>query len=237
MVGEKFGLLTVLERMKNNERGDRIWKCQCECGNTTVVKTNNLRAGKTKSCGCIGVGNKRKDDVCGKDFRNLKIIRYLHSDIFRESVYEYQCKCGTIGQIRKQNIGKTKDCPNCRKKRKGKIIGAYWASLQSGAKSRNLVFEITKENAWEQFVKQNGKCALSGIEVVLAEKTKDLKSGLQTASLDRIDSSRGYVIDNIQWLHKKVNQMKWDSETNEFLRWCQIITERKQNEQFNNPSF
>lgn len=45
---KKFGKLTALKRVTKNE-----WLCLCDCGNTTVVKTSQLKSGKTKSCGCI----------------------------------------------------------------------------------------------------------------------------------------------------------------------------------------
>lgn len=45
-----------------------------------------------------------------------------------------------------------------------------------------------------------------------------------TASLDRIDSSRGYEIDNIQWVHKDVNKMKMGLSQNEFIDICKIIS-------------
>lgn len=51
--GQKFGKLTVIEpinRMSNEEH--IIYKCQCECGNTTNVIGYNLTRGLTKSCGC-----------------------------------------------------------------------------------------------------------------------------------------------------------------------------------------
>jgi hypothetical protein len=44
--------------------------------------------------------------------------------------------------------------------------------------------------------------------------------------LDRIDSSKGYTIDNVQWVHKIVNIMKHDVEEKEFFNWCKLITER-----------
>ncbi len=49
--GVVFNRLTVLERLPN--RGKIVvWKCQCMCGNETVVGAQQLRTGKTKSCGC-----------------------------------------------------------------------------------------------------------------------------------------------------------------------------------------
>ena len=52
LVGEKFGLLTVVSRAENNKWNKARWNCVCECGNTTTVLSNYLRLGETKSCGC-----------------------------------------------------------------------------------------------------------------------------------------------------------------------------------------
>lgn len=43
------------------------------------------------------------------------------------------------------------------------ISGKYWKSIKHGAKMRNLEFSITIENAWNKFIKQNQKCALTGV--------------------------------------------------------------------------
>lgn len=56
LTGKKFGRLTVIERAgtsRNDGQGRPTWKCQCDCGNTTVVIGANLRAGLTRSCGCL----------------------------------------------------------------------------------------------------------------------------------------------------------------------------------------
>lgn len=49
----------------------------------------------------------------------------------------------------------------------------------------------------------------------------------QTASLDRKDSLRGYEPDNVQWVHKTVNLIKWELSEEEFLEWCSKITKHK----------
>lgn len=48
LAGRRFGRLTPIEYV-----GSKKWKCICDCGNTTIVMTNNLRNGGTKSCGCL----------------------------------------------------------------------------------------------------------------------------------------------------------------------------------------
>ena len=47
-----------------------------------------------------------------------------------------------------------------------------------------------------------------------------------TASLDRIDSSKPYIKGNMQWLHKDVNIMKNAYNINYFINMCRIICER-----------
>lgn len=53
LIGERFGMLTVLERAESN--GVSRWLCQCDCGNTKVVFGANLKNGRTRSCGCTKV--------------------------------------------------------------------------------------------------------------------------------------------------------------------------------------
>ena len=52
LTGQKFGRLTVIEKV--GTRGHHTyWKCRCECGNITEVRTNALRSGATRSCSCL----------------------------------------------------------------------------------------------------------------------------------------------------------------------------------------
>lgn len=54
LVGERFGRLVVLERGPNQNGRNTTWVCRCDCGNTTTVLGNNLRAKNgTRSCGCL----------------------------------------------------------------------------------------------------------------------------------------------------------------------------------------
>lgn len=58
LVGQRFGRLVVISQAPS-AGGSRRWNCQCDCGNTTVARTGDLRKGDTKSCGCI-----RKEVMC-----------------------------------------------------------------------------------------------------------------------------------------------------------------------------
>lgn len=55
LVNQRFGRLLVLWRGKKGNRRSRsmMWDCKCDCGKITTVSGNNLRKGRTKSCGCL----------------------------------------------------------------------------------------------------------------------------------------------------------------------------------------
>jgi hypothetical protein len=49
---QKFGRLTVISS-SDNINGRTVWLCRCDCGIEKIIKTENLRNGSTKSCGCL----------------------------------------------------------------------------------------------------------------------------------------------------------------------------------------
>lgn len=52
LTDRRFGRLLVVERAGSKD-GNAAWRCNCDCGNTVVVKSNNLLSGNSKSCGCL----------------------------------------------------------------------------------------------------------------------------------------------------------------------------------------
>lgn len=53
LTGERFERLEALRVVGTDKRGEKIWECYCECGTFCNVLGSNLRAGHTKSCGCL----------------------------------------------------------------------------------------------------------------------------------------------------------------------------------------
>lgn len=49
--GKTFGRLQVVS-LDGDGRPTK-YRCRCSCGNEVVVAANNLRSGKTQSCGCL----------------------------------------------------------------------------------------------------------------------------------------------------------------------------------------
>lgn len=178
-------------------------------------------------------------DYIGNRYYNTIIIGVeFNSLIVKGTVLVAQCDCGNIlrDYPRKFINGKRKTCgkPTCSFKRKlnringnkssiasftgyEEIYGSRWASWRIGAENRNLEFSITIQYGWEIFIGQNRKCALSGIDLNFGGKWN---SSNTTASLDRIDSSKGYIVGNIQWVHKKLNIMKGEMSDEQFTALC-----------------
>lgn len=53
ITNQRFGKLIALYPLPRTTKGALFWHCKCDCGNECDINGNNLRAGKTHSCGCI----------------------------------------------------------------------------------------------------------------------------------------------------------------------------------------
>ena len=54
--GDRYGRLAIIKEeppIKPNGYKKRMFLCECECGNKTIVRLEYLRNGHTKSCGCL----------------------------------------------------------------------------------------------------------------------------------------------------------------------------------------
>ena len=54
LTGQRFGRLVVIEKAEDKiYSGQKFisWLCQCDCGNTTIAQTGNLKNGRVSSCG------------------------------------------------------------------------------------------------------------------------------------------------------------------------------------------
>jgi hypothetical protein len=172
------------------------------------------------------------DDLTDKVFTYWTVLKQVRSNKEGKRMFLCKCKCGQEKPVLAKTLlnGDSKSC-NCysyvtpkhpRFKGCGNIHAKFWKQIQKNGYSRNLSFDITIEFAWELFLKQKGKCALSGVDLIFAEAEKfRRRKRICTASLDRIDSSKGYLPDNVQWVHKDINKMKWQLTNEEFLKFCQ----------------
>jgi hypothetical protein len=179
------------------------------------------------------------NDIINKQFGKLIVVKFFKKERYRNRFnyfYECKCECGNIKIVSRISLitFHTNSCGCLHSKQgnenkgwrgSGEISGAIWSHIKRHANTRNLSFNVTIEEAWQLFLKQNRRCALTGQELKFNSDKKTTKN--RTASLDRIDSNKGYEIENIQWVHKDINQMKSALENNKFIELCELVSENQ----------
>jgi hypothetical protein len=102
-----------------------------------------------------------------------------------------------------------------------------WGNIKGGSlrRGRAIDFLLTIEEVWDLFQRQQGRCAISGVEISFAPRCDRYRDATRTASLDRIDSKLSYTLDNVQWVHKDVNLMKMSLPEDVFINWCKSVAD------------
>lgn len=175
LTNQTFNYLTAIhtipkpEHVKSKQLGT-WWLCKCECGNERIVRSRELLAGETKSCGC------KNQFTSSANFKGV-----------------------------------------------GRVSQTFFSKMVWGAKKRNLEVGVTKQFLWELFEKQKGTCYFSGLIIELNPRDSGVET---TASIDRLDSTKGYVEDNVVWVHKNINVMKNVYEISYFTYLCNLVAEK-----------
>jgi hypothetical protein len=111
-------------------------------------------------------------------------------------------------------------CKKCVAQRKGYHsnmpigdVKRLYNKFRKAANTRKIAWNLTIKEFESGFT---GKCSLTGWEISMSYSN-------QTASLDRIDSSKPYELGNIQWVHKMVNMSKNRYSQNEFIEMCKAV--------------
>lgn len=53
LTGQRFSMLTAVQKVGRTKQGNALWECKCDCGKTCIVRSNDLKSGNSKSCGCF----------------------------------------------------------------------------------------------------------------------------------------------------------------------------------------
>lgn len=107
----------------------------------------------------------------------------------------------------------------------GLLSSSQYYNIGSNARQRNIQVEVTIEELWQLYQNQNNKCALSGRKINFSNGI----SHSTTASLDRKDPMKGYVIDNVWWVHIDINFAKQSLSTQQFIELCTDVVEYNRN--------
>lgn len=145
----------------------------------------------------------------------------------RSIFYNVQCECGHIGWrvASLLKIGRTKACKSCCKTNNdiNTFIHSYFNKVKRRATISDFDFNIDEKYIQDLYEKQNRLCALSNLPI---EFRPNWKKSEATASLDRIDNTKGYIKGNVQWLHKDINNMKYTFTEEYFITLCRAVSSK-----------
>ena len=166
-----------------------------------------------------------KFELVGKLFNGWTVLKRLPNK--RGNRYWLcQCKCGRTASVPTYYLtkGYSTKCLYCAKHTKDiykeELPKVFWNKIKWNAKRRKMKVVVSREEAYKIFLNQDRKCNLTGMSIRLPSYGTDTE---WTASLDRIDSSKGYTIDNVQWVHKDVNRIKNIFSEEYFVSICQKV--------------
>ena len=180
-------------------------------------------------------------DITGKTVGYLKAVRRAGRSTRYGVVWRVRCRCGSKLEMEaatflkkpRRSTGIPKSCGCYQKANRshrykgvGDLSSTRWNNIRKHAQRKSLKFEITMRYAWNLYLKQGKRCALSGVPLTMSPSS--MKKGSSTASLDRKDSSRGYVPGNVQWVHLLMNDLKGNLPQDVFVRWCSLVAEKAQ---------
>lgn len=105
LMGQRFGMLTVVGfgSKRSFHRGENLWDVLCDCGTQKAVRSNALRTGKARSCGCQkGKGGGRTGmDLTGAKSQLLTYICDIEPYLTgkqRTRRIECVCACGNLSK-------------------------------------------------------------------------------------------------------------------------------------------
>lgn len=228
--GNRHGRWTVLSRVGNSKKGVARWLCQCDCGTKRAVLGIHLRNGSSKSCGCLQrerAGKYNFIDRIGQRYGRLAVIEQQESTDKGRTRWLCQCDCGKEVIVTGHNLqsGNTKSC------------GCLWRDtvtlpegeaalnwlinrMKSDANKRGHEWGLTREEVWA-FTKQS--CYYCGKEPEQVCGSIQYNGCYIYNGLDRLDSNKGYVCNNIVPCCKQCNYAKLAMSVSEFRDWIRRV--------------
>lgn len=183
-------------------------------------------------------------DYCGQTIGNILVLEPIFPGVgTRGKHVKWKCKCllcdkHCILQSHALKLLVNQSCSECSYKITAikKTKNSVWTWIIKAIKlrvkkkrncGRYIEYNLNENILINMMEKQNGKCALTGIDLKLSKTTfEHVRENKTTVSVDRIDNSRGYTEDNIRLVHKNINLMRQDNSDEDFIYWCNLVARK-----------
>lgn len=229
--GQKFGYLTALEPVVFGiKTNGRSYKCICVCGKEVIRKVSNLRnGGLRQSCGCkYSSYYEDSFDLTGQILGDLLVSKRLGTHRSSKSIlYLCKCICGNNIELTSKALQrrKIKNC-GCKivpgKKLPGDqaIFNKYLSSYKSNAKRKKMSFSLTNEQC-RKLCSDN--CFYCNTEPGNIFTHKKSIGNFIHNGIDRLDSNKGYTIDNVVSCCTLCNYKKRETSYDDFMNWISKV--------------
>lgn len=213
-IGDKFGRLKVIEYAGRNYRNRKTWLCECECGNKKVISQDDLKSGKTNSCGCLRkemMSEKSFKDLKGKRFGEWTVLDLSEKNKYNQRLWKCKCSCGEIAEVTSGVLlgGYSRSCRDCAYKKKGE-------NQKTHGMSRNRIYKIYQGVLNRCNNKNNYSFEhYGGRGIMVCDKWSGehgfenfykwaIENGYsEELTIDRIDVNGNYEPDNCRWVDMK----------------------------------
>ena len=225
--GEKFGLWEVVDAIPIIKDGHSFVKVKCTyCGNEEYKTTSDLKRRNALGCKkCMGLRKQIPINIGDKFGKWTVISEPIRGIRTNNIVYQCQCECGNTSYLSSYELrsGKSTQCMECGHKQAqdkhsseynvGSLTQTKFCKIRKCAFARNIEFNVSMDYLWKLYLLQDRKCALTG----------DPLPNINEASLDRLDSTKGYIKGNIQWVTKQANISKHTLSMSELYEFCRKV--------------
>ena len=161
-------------------------------------------------------------DNCGITFEKPSTEITRNNKLGRKNFCSRTC----VGKNNTKNFGDRKNSYNI-SQHSGHSRDGYTGlrALLRRIKNKYHNYDVDLDYLKEVWDNQN-TCIYSGVKLQLP-KWKGINNPLYTASIDRIDSEKGYVKGNIQFISITSNHSKNSMSHEQMLEFCKLIVENK----------
>lgn len=224
-IGTEFTKWTVVRDNGTNSNGKKVYWCRCDCGFECEVIGSHLRNNRSTRCvKCAKVGENRTGSKTkiSQDLIDEVVKLYVEGGSSVELGRRFNINPVTVLNYVKRSGHKTRDiCEHgerCRKAPGEAAKNATYKRYKAQAKYRSLNFNLSKN---EFFCIAERSCDYCGSAP--SNTTKASSGNWSYNGLDRVDSSKGYEIDNVVPCCIRCNIAKSDMSRKDFCEWIGTV--------------
>lgn len=226
-IGQVFGYWTVIDNTPIIKRGHTYVKVKCQCRKEQEVCLSDLTSGRATGCRSCKARERSRQINIGDKYKHWTVIDGPETNCFNCIIWKCQCDCGNVRWIQGNELTNPNKCFKCQQcaaikrgykqtkenGRIGDLTLTRYTKLKKSAERRGISFEVSIKFLWNLFISQRQICAITG----------DYMQSINEASLDRIDSTKNYTEDNVQWVTYQANVSKHTMSMEALYEFCKKV--------------